>query len=1046
MNVETTGSDFKINCDKNVYNGYASIEVVCDITNLQNYVVISKDVSIANTYKAKTSTVLVWNKDAIIRTYCSEYKPKEVCKDVINNKTDVVEKVCYTDYDCSKWSNDYGKFESLISNTDKVQGLEFAPLETKQLKFIIDVPVGSTGKFDVLAGDTILDPWWDAAYSYRYQILENYTSELAKSVNDTDGFKGKIIWAKTWNESYLYAKQNDYTGDIGIANETDQKFWEEERGGLGNSPESVWDSSAKLILHMGEGTGSTFRDSTSNNNDGVWSGTNWTTGKFGNSTGFNNDVTKNITIPHSASLDIGNVDDYTVSAWFKFSSATVTMDIISKAGGGAYPFRINIDTTAGYIQMACYGSSATSARTTVAYNDNQWHNAVFVRDGGSLVYFYIDGKNYSAPKTDTCINAKNTAPVTIGQYVSGSPFTGFIDEVRIYNEVKSDVWVRQNYYNGLGNLTELGSIGGTIAIGNATITGMDYNITPYETFNNTHAINITTDNIASVTAYLEYDGTHYNAAGYNTSPTVWLFNRSVIPSLVTTNGESKYFLWNFTFLYPNGTSFVNVTTNQVGHSVAWAYYFAAPTANTTPTAGEAVRLSTTLTSLGTSATAYNFSGVFNNTAYATSGAYYFDATVPMVATTTTFSYRFGMTLTYGTTTLYRTSTDGSLSASPILLLTNGTGTPTLNFKYFKEESPYTPVNASHNLAITIWKSDPTLNVTYNFSFTKNMNHTIFISPVTADVYAFSIQEYENDGELAVISNNTYPERNYYLNGLHLTNVSQTVNLYLLNSTYADVIGMNVIDNLGLGMGSVIIDAQRYYPGENLYRTVARGYTDQNGEANMRLFKCTGESSVYHKFFLYKDYQIIGSYDQMCIIEDVVTFPVTAGSVVDYWNMYGDISGGCTWFNSTQLLVCDYTSGSSYNVELYVKQIQTLGATTKCNTTITASSGSLTCDLTGMTDEEYYYTFKATNSDGEVFIIDSDSIKNIGVGQYDNMGIFIAMLLFIGIAFIGWQNPTVMMILSVVGIIAGFAMGLYEVSFAGMASLLIAGAIILWGIK
>jgi len=1067
--VEVIGDDFKIECDKTVYSGLSSFEAYCNITNTNDFKTINKDIYLLfSDGQVDVSDTFVWDSNAIVDTIktCTKYIDKQTCFDPNATYKDGW---CYSYRVCSDYETTYntGKYIRVgkATNTYPLSTF-FEPFETKSYKFIVQIPMGTEGKFDLLAGETTLDPWWQSTlFTHRVPIYHN-ASELndTYAVNDTNGvgLNGDIVWARIWNESYVYSSLVGTTGNITIANLTAENCWENETSGSGNCVENVYGglgangyadaSSYYSAIHFREGAGTTAGSSITSlpNYNGTFKGAGepaWlVAGKFYQAVDFDGTNTDYIYFP-DAFMGSSLGGNGSIEFWFKpdggFVGANPSEYIMSKYNSGAVGLLVYLINPTGNLRFR-FGVS-TYDSTTVVWQDEWYHAVITWGDNGRDVY--INGTKEldsgASGKWSVVADDYTTAIGTLWDNSDDSKTGGFdgkIDEFRVYNYSLSDEEVANHYYTGMDMRTSTGTA--EVYDGGIDSYFESYSNNIFEAYETSYNVTLTLNASATVVGNLTWNGTSYPVTGFNTTPTLWYFNTTKVHGLIVNNGTAVNFNWNFTLTYPSGT--YDDSTVQETQTMRYNPFLDTPTKNvTSPVSGEALRLSSTLTAVTSNVSYYNISGTFNNTQYTTSGTYYFDANAPMVQSDTNINYLFGMTVSYGGRTLYRTSPTSVATITPISLNETSTASniATLKFQYFKEESPYELMNASHNLAITIWNSDPLANATFNFTLASNDTHTIYMSPVTADVYAFSIQEYWNP---TAVDNVTYPVRNYYLNGLHLTNVSQDVKLYLLNSSYADVIGVNVIDKYGDGMSNVIVDAQRYYPGEDLFRTVARGYSDTTGETVMRLFKCSGEASVYHKFLLYKDYSLIGSFEQTCIIDDIITFPIT--SVNNWWNMYGDVAGGCNFDNTTQLLLCEYTADNTYDAELYVKQIEVIGETQICNTTYSGSSGSLTCNLAGMTDEEYSYSFKVTNDEGIYYIIDSGTLKNLGVGTYQNMGIFIGLLMIIGLSFLGYQNPLVMMMLSVVGILAGFFLGLYEVSYAGIGGLIIASAIIMWGVK
>jgi len=133
--VSEVGSDFKIECDRTLYSGFSTIEVVCDISNVRDEFNIDKDIGfIFEPSSAKVSKSYVWNPTAVAssNTYCERWSEKETCEEDIKNMTTV----CTTDRTCDKYKTDYtyGAWEStsIKSNT-------FESRETRKYKFIIEV-------------------------------------------------------------------------------------------------------------------------------------------------------------------------------------------------------------------------------------------------------------------------------------------------------------------------------------------------------------------------------------------------------------------------------------------------------------------------------------------------------------------------------------------------------------------------------------------------------------------------------------------------------------------------------------------------------------------------------------------------------------------------------------------------------------------------------------------------------------------------------------------------------------------------------------------
>lgn len=201
------------------------------------------------------------------------------------------------------------------------------------------------------------------------------------------------------------------------------------------------DNNTVLLMHFGEGSGSTPIDSSGKGNNGTISGATWTIdGKFGNALSF--DGNDQVDCGSNASLDFGASIDFTEEAWIKTSSFSGMPHIIQKPG---YP-------SAGYFSLAIYHVAPNPGKLyvaiddvttnkqiqdTIVVTDNVWHHvaATFDRDG--YMRAFVDGiERGTAQDISSIGDINNTTSLFIGSGGSANYFNGTIDEVRISNIVR----------------------------------------------------------------------------------------------------------------------------------------------------------------------------------------------------------------------------------------------------------------------------------------------------------------------------------------------------------------------------------------------------------------------------------------------------------------------------------------------------------------------------------------------------------------------------------------------------------------------------------
>lgn len=136
---------------------------------------------------------------------------------------------------------------------------------------------------------------------------------------------------------------------------------------------------------------------------------------------------------------------YTFSMWAKSSFADSTTDYL-------------FDTQSGRLIIAWFGNTngkigyydGSWHEPGDAPNDGAWHHIVFLLDGvNSEGKVYIDGTQLGATQTYTSKNIGGN--VNIGGFYSGAAnnFTGNIKDFRIYEEEKSDSWIKNEHQKGV---------------------------------------------------------------------------------------------------------------------------------------------------------------------------------------------------------------------------------------------------------------------------------------------------------------------------------------------------------------------------------------------------------------------------------------------------------------------------------------------------------------------------------------------------------------------------------------------------------------------
>jgi hypothetical protein len=148
-----------------------------------------------------------------------------------------------------------------------------------------------------------------------------------------------------------------------------------------------------------------------------------------------------VNVPDAASLDLGN-GPLTLEAWIKRTAINVDGAIVYK--WAAYTLGMS-GTTTNRLVFRKPGTADIVASTTAISDTTTWHHVVATKSG-TTSKLYIDGVDVTGTVTDqTLVNTVDALEI------SGNPrFTGYIDEVAIYNSALSAVTVLDHYRAGTG--------------------------------------------------------------------------------------------------------------------------------------------------------------------------------------------------------------------------------------------------------------------------------------------------------------------------------------------------------------------------------------------------------------------------------------------------------------------------------------------------------------------------------------------------------------------------------------------------------------------
>lgn len=172
-----------------------------------------------------------------------------------------------------------------------------------------------------------------------------------------------------------------------------------------------------------------------------------------------NDI-RGVQVADNAALDVGS-GSFTIQAWIKKGDTTsqdyILQKYIADATDGGFGLNMQDDGTLRFgIDDDGTSFPEDSALSTQAYDDNEWHFVVGVKNGTSNIQLYVDGVLVGS---DSSIGATGSVdsddPLYIGVRSDGTTQeweNGFIDDVKMYDYARSLEEILVDYNNGAASL------------------------------------------------------------------------------------------------------------------------------------------------------------------------------------------------------------------------------------------------------------------------------------------------------------------------------------------------------------------------------------------------------------------------------------------------------------------------------------------------------------------------------------------------------------------------------------------------------------------
>lgn len=518
-----------------------------------------------------------------------------------------------------------------------------------------------------------------------------------------------------------------------------------------------------------------------------------------------------------------------------------------------------------------------------------------------------------------------------------------------------------------------------------------------------------------------------------------------LSTCVGTNTTNFIYAYGVNTLIFNTTDIFNLTSNE---TTTWDYIIVEinQTFEENITEGELDDFSLLLNiSDSSSLTDATFS--YNGTNYTTtivfsSGLYLISSliTSPTVDTDTNFSFNFFFVVD-GIN--YSTAINEQLVVNSLFDICGGVSNDTLlNMSLVDEETGASISGTIEIIAEIVSQSSGVSVGTINNTFNNVEYGAICFTPASLypSYYLNAEIKYSSDG---------YVSELYYIQNSDMADYPRNLTLFDLNQTDSTEFVVTFQNDAFIFVEGAIIQLQRKYIGENIYKVVEAPITSDGGKAivhidlNTNIYRASiVKDGVLLKFFEEIVFscanELAGDCEEQLRGDVDPNNDVTVENLLDF-----SYSVSVSDDNNTVNVLFAVPSGTPSSINVLLEQIDMFGNSTACNTTVITSAGSITCDFSDTIEKSL---LQLTISKDETQL----AITNYGVDpelDMDGMNFFIVFLFLISLVGMAIASPEWMMIIGVmVFMISGTLLLLNGMSLAmglgAMAWLVVAVIIII----
>lgn len=356
--------------------------------------------------------------------------------------------------------------------------------------------------------------------------------------------------------------------------------------------------------------------------------------------------------------------------------------------------------------------------------------------------------------------------------------------------------------------------------------------------------------------------------------------------------------------------------------------------------------------------------------------------------------------------------------------------------YLRNEDTNDLLNGTISGFFRTWISSINNFTTHNITWQHDIGVGLCIYPAEATFYSYAQIEYSATG---------YETKLYYFDNTIFDNSTETLNLYLTNST--TVVTFTVTDYNDIPIEDVTIKILSYDIPTDTSITTEILKTDTDGVALAQILLNT----QFYRFILEYKGEVVLATEPTKITSTTKKFRINL--VTDYFDRFTNVRGIehlLRFTNSTLMfdfIYSDTTGGISQACLKVVRKGMNADFTIN-DTCVTSTASTIS---TRINESVGIQTYEATSyvifSDGEYFVLDKltvsfdDKYKTYGVS-----GIFMSFLIVLVLIVIGVWSPAISVVLMVIGIFISVVLGIFHISWEILIAFIIMAIITMYKVS